>query len=72
MGRSRNQNGRSRSSFKILIVKAIEKKFSGRPRGRWKENRIYLKKLGISTMNWADSSQDRDYWKIFVNMALNL
>ena len=26
----------------------------------------------ISTRNWVDSAQDRDYWRALVNGALNL
>ena len=31
-----------------------------------------LKEIGINTMNWVDSAQDRDYWRTLVNAALNL
>ena len=31
-----------------------------------------LKEIGINTKNWVDSTQDRDYWRAFVNAALNL
>ena len=30
------------------------------------------KEMGISTRNWIDSAQDRDYWGALVNAALNL
>ena len=30
-----------------------------------------LKEIGISTRNWVDLAQDRDYWKALVNAALN-
>ena len=45
----------------------------GRPRRRWEDNiRIYLKGIGINTINWVDSAQDRDYWRALVNAALIL
>jgi hypothetical protein len=28
--------------------------------------------IGINAGNWIDSAQNRDYWKILVNAALNL
>ena len=28
-----------------------------------------LKEIG---WNWVDSAQDRDYWRVLVNVALNL
>ena len=45
----------------------------GRPRRRCEENiRIDLKDISINARNWVDSSQDRDYWRAFMNAALNL
>jgi hypothetical protein len=45
----------------------------GRSTCRWKDNiRMDLKGIGINTRNWADSIQERDYWKALVNAALNL
>ena len=62
-----------RSAFKILTDKPTRKRRLGRPRRRWEDNiRIYLKVLGISTRNWVDSAQDKDYWRALVNAALNL
>ena len=31
-----------------------------------------LEEIGINVGNWVDSAQDRDYWRAFVNAALNL
>ena len=31
-----------------------------------------LKEIGINMRNWADSAHDKDYWRVFVNVALNL
>ena len=31
-----------------------------------------LEELGISAGNWADSAQDKNYWRALVNTTLNL
>ena len=67
-----SQNGR-RSAFKILTGKHTGKRPLGRPRRRWEDNiRVDLKEICINTRNWVDSTQDRDYWRDLVNVALNL
>ena len=45
----------------------------GRPRRRWEDNiRMDLEEIGISAGNRVDSAQDRNYWRVLVNAALNL
>ena len=45
----------------------------GRLRRRWEENiRMNLEEIGISVGSWVDSAQDRNYWRVIVNAALNL
>ena len=49
---------------KFLIGKPTAKRPLGRPRCRWEDNiRMDLKEIEVSTMNWVDSTQDRDYWR---------
>ena len=60
------------SAFKMLIGKFTGRRPLGRPR-RWEDNaRIDIKEIGINTRDWVDSTQDRDYWRVFVNEAFNL
>ena len=33
---------------------------------------IVLEEIGINAGNWVDSAQDRNYWRAFVNAALDL
>ena len=62
-----------KSAFKILTGKPTGKRPLGRPRRIWEDNvRIDLEVIGINAGNWVDSAQDRDYWRAFVNAALNL
>ena len=72
MGRSCSRLEEGRSAFKILTGKPTRKRPSGRPRCRWEDNiRMDLKEIGINTRNWANSAQDRDYWRALVNTAMN-
>ena len=58
-----------RCAFKILTGKRPLR----RPRRRWEDNiRIDLKEKCIDTWNCVDSAQDRGYWRVLVNAALNL
>ena len=51
-----------RSAFKILTDKPTGKRPLAMARCKWEDNiRIDLKELGITTRNWVDSAQDRDY-----------
>ena len=62
-----------RSAFKILTGKPFGKRSLGRPRCRWEDNiRMDLEERGINVGNWANSAQDRDYWRDLVNTTLNL
>ena len=60
-------------AFKILTDKSTGKRPLGRLRRRQEDNiRIGLREIGVNTMNWVDSAQDRDYRSALVNAALIL
>ena len=62
-----------RSVFTILTGMPRGKKPLGRPRRRWENNiRMDLKETSISTRNFVDSAQDKDYCRAHVNTTLNL
>ena len=62
-----------RNALKILTGKPTGKRPLGRPRRRWEDNiRMDLEEIGINEGNWADSAQDRNYWRDLLNAALNL
>ena len=62
-----------RSASEILIGTPIGKRLLGWPKRKWDDNiRMELEEIGISTWDWVDSAQDRDYWSALVNAALNL
>ena len=58
-----------RNAFKILTGKPTGKRPLGRPRRKWEDN---IEEIGINVENWVGSTQDRDYWRALVNVALNL
>ena len=61
-----------RNAFKILTGKPTGKRPLRRPRRRWENNiKMDIEEMDINTRNWVDSAQDRDYWRAFVNAALN-
>ena len=56
-----------------LTGKPTGKRPFGRLRRRWEDNiRMDLKEIGINANSWADSAQDRDYWRVLVNVGWNL
>ena len=62
-----------RSAFKTLTDTPTGERPLGRPRHRWEDSiRMDPKEIGISTRNWDDLAQDRDYWRALVNVTLNL
>ena len=57
--------------FQTLKDKTTYKMPLGRPWHRWKDNiRIYLKVIVVSTRNWIDLTQDRDYSKALVKCTI--
>jgi hypothetical protein len=34
--------------------------------------KIYLREIGLDGMDWIDLAQDRDQWRAFVNIVMNL
>ena len=67
MGASRSQNEEDGSGFKIPTGKPYRK----RPLGRC-SIRMVLKEISINTRHLVDSSQDRGYRRVLVNVTLNL
>ena len=62
-----------KSAFKILTCTPTEKRRLERPRRRWEDNiRMDLEEICIHTGNRVDLAQDRDYWRVVENAALNM
>ena len=62
-----------RSAFKFFTDTPTGNRPLGKPTRRWEDNiRIDRKQMGIIKRNWVDSTQDRDYWRALVILALIL
>jgi hypothetical protein len=43
------------------------------PGRRWEDNiKMDLQEVGCGSMDWIDLAQDRDMWKVLVNVVMNL
>ena len=53
---------KGRRDFKISTGTPTGNRHLGWPMRRWEGNsRIDFKEIGMNTMNWVDSAQDKDY-----------
>jgi hypothetical protein len=42
----------------------------GRPRRRWEDNiKTVLQEVGYEGMDWTELAQDRDRWRVLVNVV---
>jgi hypothetical protein len=65
--------GVKRNACRILVGRSGGKRPLGRLRHRWWDNiKMDLKEIRWCGMDWIDLSQDRDWWRAFVNTVMNL
>jgi hypothetical protein len=56
-----------------LVGNPEGKRCLGRPRHTWVNNiKMDLREIGWDGRDWIDLTQDRDQWRAFVNMVMNL
>ena len=65
--------GEEMGVYRVLVGKPEGKRPLGRPRHRWVDNiRMDLQDIGCGYMDWIGLAQDRDRWRTFVSVVMNL
>jgi hypothetical protein len=65
--------GEKRNAYRLLVGKPEGRRPIGKPRCRWLDN-IRTDLVGVvwADVGWIGLDQDRDRWKVLVNLASNL
>ncbi|KAJ4428645.1 hypothetical protein ANN_25638 [Periplaneta americana] len=65
--------GESRNACRVLVGRPEGKRPLGRPRCRREDNiKMDLREVGYDGRDWIDLAQDRDRWRAYVRVAMNL
>jgi hypothetical protein len=73
MGGASSTNGVKRNAYRLFVGTPERKRPLGRPRPRWVDNiRMDLGEVGWGDVDWIGLAQDRNRWRAFVNLVLNL
>jgi hypothetical protein len=73
MSRACSTYGREEKPIHCFVLKPERKRTLGRPRRRWEDNiKMDIQEVGCEVMDWIELAQDRDRWRVFVNVVMKL
>jgi hypothetical protein len=62
-----------KNTYRLLVGKPEGRRPLERPRHRWADIfRMDLEEVGWGDVDWITLAQDRNRWRVFVNLVLNL
>jgi hypothetical protein len=62
-----------RGAYRVLVGKREGRRPLGRPRRRREDNiKMDLREVGWGAEDWIDLAQDRDRWRVFVRVVINI
>jgi len=62
-----------RGVYRVLMGKPEGKRPLERPRCGWEDNiKMDLQEMGCGIMDWIEQAQDRDRWRVLVNVVMNI
>ena len=62
-----------RNAYRVLVGKPEGRRPLGRPRRRWEDNiKMDLREVGCDPRNWIAVAKDRDQWRAYVRVVMNL
>ncbi|KAJ4449008.1 hypothetical protein ANN_00402 [Periplaneta americana] len=65
--------GESRNAYRVLVGRPEGKRPLGRPRHIWGDNiKMDLREVGYDDRDWINLAQNRDRWRAYVRVAMNL
>jgi hypothetical protein len=66
-------HGETRNAYRVLVLKPEGKRQLGRHIRRWEDNiKMDLGEIVRGGVDWINLAQDRDEWRILVNIVIDL
>jgi hypothetical protein len=72
MGGPYSGHGEKRNAYRILVGMAEGKGPLGRPRHRWEDIKVDLRKMEFEVVEWIHMAQDKDQLWALENTVMNL